>query len=101
MWHMGPESKVFIDGRWELVYPHDIMAQFIRFDEGKPGAGAVLDRYPHDFVLIPPASRAYRVVISDSKWKLVYRDPVAVLFARSSSPIALSLNDPVIGSRLP
>lgn len=101
LWHMTPQSKVFIDGRWELVYPHNVMREYIRFDGGTADAKAVLKEYPHDFVLIPPTSRAYRIVFEDPQWKIVYRDPVAVLFARSSSPAAQTPNNPVIGPASP
>ena len=84
MWHLGPQSKVFIDGRWELLYPHNVMEDYIRFDQGRAGAEAILDKYPNDFVLVPPESRACRVVMRDGRWKVIYRDAAAVLFARAS-----------------
>src|SRR5208282_3299386 len=64
-WHIGPQTRVFIDGRWELVYPHHVMEDYINFDQGGPGAEAVLDGYPNDFVLVSPVSRASRVVTGD------------------------------------
>ena len=88
MWHLGPPSKVFIDGRWELLYPHSIMEDYIRFDQGRAGAEAILDKYPNDFVLVSAASKAFRVVMRDGRWKIIYRDAVAVLFARASFAIA-------------
>ncbi len=54
MCHMGPESKVFMDERWNLLYPHRVMEEFVRFDQAQPGATAVLDEGRNDFVLVPP-----------------------------------------------
>ncbi len=88
MWHLGPRSRVFIDGRWELLYPHNVMEDYITFDRGKAGAEAVLDGYPNDFVLVSPGSKAYRVVMSDRRWKIIYRDAIGVLFARAAFTIA-------------
>jgi len=84
MCHLGPESKVFIDERWNLLYPHKVMEEFIRFDQGKPGGGAILNAYPTDFVLVPPNSKSSALVMSDSHWKIAFADPVSVLFARES-----------------
>ena len=84
MCHLGPESKVFIDERWNLLYPHKVMEEFIRFDQGEPGGGAILNAYPTDFVLVPPNSKSSALVMSDSHWKMAFADPVSVLFARES-----------------
>ena len=84
MCHLGPESKVFMDERWNLLYPHKVMEEFIRFDQGEPGGGAILNAYPTDFVLVPPNSKSSALVMSDSHWKIAFADPVSVLFARES-----------------
>jgi len=81
MWEVGNESRVFIDARWELVYPHSVMEQFLRFDRGEPGGGAILNSYATDFVLLPPNSKSLGFVTRDGHWKAIFADPVAVLFA--------------------
>jgi hypothetical protein len=87
IWHVSPDSKVFIDARYQLVYPEALRRQYLGFLYGWPGGQALLDRYPHDFVLVKPGTGAYRLVDADRRWKLVYRDPVAALYARSSAVI--------------
>ena len=84
MSHMGPESKVFMDERWNLLYPHEVMEEFIRFDQAQPAASAVLNEARNDFILVPPNSKSYGVVTGDSHWKVMFADPVSVLFARQS-----------------
>ena len=59
IWHTAPDSKVFIDGRYDTVYPYTIIAQYIDFYFDRSGAQAVLTAYPHDLILIPPASGAF------------------------------------------
>ena len=54
IWHAAPEDKVFIDGRYDTVYPFKVIRDYLDFYFDQPGAGAVLDSYPHDFVLIGP-----------------------------------------------
>jgi hypothetical protein len=88
VWHGAPADKVFIDSRCEVVYPDSVLREYLAFLYGWPRGETVLDRYPHDFVLIEPQTAAYRLVAADARWKLIYRDPVAVLFARAGAPIA-------------
>ncbi len=97
IWHGMGQSKVFVDGRCELVYPDSLLGEYFRFLNAIPGGKALLDRYPHDFVLLSPANGAYRTVASDPRWKLIYRDPVAVLFARRSSAAANHIREETNG----
>ena len=88
IWHVGNDSRVFIDGRCELVYPDKLIRRYAIFFFGLEGADGVLDAFPHDFVLIGPHAKAYDVVDKDSRWQLIYRDATAALFARAALPVA-------------
>lgn len=85
IWHLAPGSKVFIDGRYETVFPLKVIDDYLRFYFDWPGGAAVLSAYPHDFVLIPPHAPAYALMRRTAGWKLVYRDDDAVLFARADT----------------
>ena len=85
-WHVGTDSRVFIDGRCELVYPDWLIRQYAIFFYGMEGADGVLDAFPHDFVLIGPHTKGYEVVSRDARWQLIYRDATAALFARAALP---------------
>src|SRR5437016_262903 len=52
IWHAVPADKVFFDGRYDTVYPFKLIRDYLEFYFNEPGAAAVLDSYPHDFVLI-------------------------------------------------
>ena len=84
VWHAGGDSKVFIDGRCELIYPDRLIRQYAIFFFGMEGADGVLNALSHDFVLIGPHTKAYDVVDKDSRWQLIYRDATAALFKRAS-----------------
>ena len=86
-WHVGNDSRVFIDGRCELVYPDWLIHQYAIFFYGMEGADGVLDAFPHDFVLIGPRTKGYDVVTRDRRWQLIYRDATAALFARAALPV--------------
>ena len=62
IWHAAPADKVFIDGRYDTVYPLKVILDYLDFYFDQPGAGAVLDSYPHDFVLIGPRAPARRLM---------------------------------------
>jgi hypothetical protein len=87
IWHGYPQSRVFIDGRYELVYPDSLIREYLGFHFGVPGGEKVLDGYPNDFVLIKPGTGAYRLVAADSRWRLIYRDSVAALFGKASGGV--------------
>lgn len=98
IFHMAPESKVFIDSRYDLVYPQKVIQDYATFYSGLPGANAVIDSYPHEFVLILPDCAVYPVMTARTDWKLVYRDQNAALFARAGSPAASLPHIPVVAS---
>jgi hypothetical protein len=88
IWHMPPRSKIFIDGRFDLVYPPRIVTEYLDFFNARPGAARVLEAYPHDFVLMRQDAPACGFMMRRADWKLVYRDHVAMLFARAKSSAA-------------
>jgi hypothetical protein len=98
IWHLEPPSKVFIDGRYDTIYPGKVINQFLDFINARPAALSILHAYPHDLVLIPVKAPAVSLMESTPGWKLVYRDPVAVLFARSNSAAARLGGVPIAGT---
>jgi hypothetical protein len=98
IWHAAPRSKVFIDGRYDTVYPEKVIIDYVDFYFNLGHAAEVLKSYPHDFVLIPPTSEAYRLMTKSTAWKLIYRDPGAAVFARSGSSAASMPHMPVVGA---
>ena len=88
IFQLAPESKVFIDSRYDMVYPQTVIADYLDFLLVRPRAAAVLDGYPHDFVLLGAASPGCRFMMAQPGWRVVYRDNVAALFARADSPAA-------------
>ncbi len=101
MWHAAPADKVFIDGRYDTVYPLKVIADYLEFYFYEPGAAAVLDSYPHDFVLIGPHAPVRRLMEQRRDWKLIYRDEGALLYARANAPVARVRGLPAIGTTLP
>jgi hypothetical protein len=82
-WH-EPNSRIFVDGRAETVYSDSVMLQYAKFYYGMNGGDKLLDAYPNDFVLLIPTSKAYQTMLSEHRWRLIYRDKISALFQRSS-----------------
>ena len=94
IWHLAPESKVFIDGRYDTVYPARVVEDYLAFESGGPEAERVLKAYPHDFVMVRPLSPVSRLMSEEGDWKLIYRDPVAECYVRSDSQFAAQFGAP-------
>jgi hypothetical protein len=101
IWHAPAGSRVFIDSRFEMVYPPRVQRDYLDFVRGDAGASAVLAAYPTDYVLMPAQSAASRFMAAQARWRLIYSDPVAALFARADSPAARLTGVPVLRDDAP
>jgi hypothetical protein len=100
IWRMAPGSKVFIDGgRYDFAYPMRVISDYFDFKFDGPRAAAVLDAYPHDYVLITPASPVRELMERRLDWRLIYSDPDALLFARANSAAARIGGVPIRGQQ--
>jgi hypothetical protein len=97
IFHLAPECKVFVDSRYDMVYPQNVLADYFDSFFDRARAAAVLDAYPHDFVLIPSSAPARALMERRADWRLIYSDPNALLFARANSPAARLEGVPVRG----
>ena len=97
LYHCAPGSRVFIDGRYEMIYPERIAEDFMTFYDARAGASRVLASYPHDYVLIVPDAPARKVLDASKGWKPIYSDSASALYARSSSAIAGTAKVPTTG----
>ena len=88
IFHLAPRSKVFVDSRYDMVYPQAVLADYLDFFLVRPRAAAVLGAYPHDFVMLRTDSPGYGFMMAQAGWRMVYRDRIAALFARADSPAA-------------
>jgi hypothetical protein len=98
---MAPGSKVFIDGRYDTVFPLEIIYKFALFNFNLPGGDAILKEFPNDFVLIKPDSRSRKLMDARRDWKLIYEDAASRLYARQDSAAAQMAGEPVTGIAQP
>jgi len=98
IFHEWPRDKVFLDSRFEMVYPRKIIDAYLAFAFGRAGALQTLAGYPNDFVLIDPKTIAAEVMARAPGWTLIYRDQNSLLYARTESAAAGLPGLPVSGS---
>jgi hypothetical protein len=97
IWHLAPRSQIFIDTRFETVYPSSLIIPYLRFYANRPGYNDVLLSYRHDFVLVSATIGAFAVMMRQPNWVLIYRDRDAALFAPRDSAAAKLPGLPVTG----
>jgi hypothetical protein len=86
IFHDASRSKIFMESIFEAYYPRQLQSDFAAVYYAEPGAARMLDAYPNDFVRMPTGSPAYSLMMAQTRWRLIYRDPISTLFARAGSP---------------
>lgn len=89
IWSMGPQHKVFLDGRGDAYERGGVLADYLHVSGLQPGALKVLDLYGVQSCLLlrdEPLSTALSV---SPDWRRIYFDNVSALFVRTRSGIAL------------
>ncbi len=99
IFHSDAKDKVFIDSRFEMIYPPKVINDFLAFAFDRKGADVALTRYPTEFVLIDPNTRASLVMARAPGWKLIYRDSGSLLYARVNSRAATMSGLPATGGK--
>lgn len=79
---LAPESRVFIDGRFEAVYPPDVIHDYFAFMHGTPGWERLLDEYPTDVVVVQRWRNIHPRLFAHPDFAYVYSDPAALVFVR-------------------
>jgi hypothetical protein len=98
IWHAAPDSKVFIDSRYDLGYPPSVVADYMELERGGAGGAHTLASYGHDFVLVKNGSPSARLMNSQSGWRLIYSDEISALYARAGSAAVSIAGVPVSGA---
>ena len=82
-WHLYPDVKVSIDGRYEVAYAPGVLEEHVAFYDNKSDPRKMLDKYPTDAVLVRRSCAVANVLPDLDGWKRVYRDDVFEIYARA------------------
>jgi hypothetical protein len=82
LYHPDRGVLVSIDGRYETVYPEEVVRANWDFTRGVPGSERFLDTYPADFALYPRNTGSARWFGGATDWELWHQDEFSVLYRR-------------------
>jgi hypothetical protein len=82
LWRFHPRLKVALDGRFETVYPPEVVEHYFNLYFALPGWERFLEKYQPDFILIKDRGRLPEL-LRDRGWRVLYSEPGAVLFGRN------------------
>ena len=82
---LGDRVRVFIDGRFEAVYPRRVLDDYFAFVEEGEGWARVLDAYPTDIVLLQRAHGLHPRLFARDDFTYVYSDPASLVFVRRNA----------------
>jgi hypothetical protein len=85
IWHLGPDIKVSIDGRREMVYSPETYLMNMAFLLGLGDWSEILTDFPTDMVLVNEHSPVFNLMKLQAGWNLIYQDDAAALYVRQGS----------------
>ena len=103
LYHLYPDIKVSIDGRWAMVYPRDVMKDTMTF--AYEGWGKrwkeILERYNATFALVETANPAFLEMERDRDWEFIFREKECGLLARRTFMESLDRDMVIPGKQEP
>jgi hypothetical protein len=84
LWHLTPDVKVSLDGRYEVAYAPGVFEAHEQFYRGKEGWREALARFPSTGVLVPTHCPIVEQMGVLDDWRETYRDPSYVVFSRTN-----------------
>jgi len=87
-WEMYPDVRVSLDGRYEVAFAEEVMPVHQGFYDALPGWQTMLDRYDHDYILVPQDAAVRKYLLGDTAsrlegWRLVYQDDAYAILSRA------------------
>ena len=100
LFHLYPDVKVSIDGRWAMVYPRQIMQDNMEFSFRGTGGRwkQVLEKYGANLALVEKGNPAMKEMDQDLDWVWIFSDTTGKLLIKKSylSSLHLPLRIPQI-----
>jgi len=85
VWSLGPEHKVFIDGRGDLYERGGLLSDYLHISRLRPGALAILQGYGVRSCLVKLDEPIATLLSASPRWKRIYTDDVSAVFVRQAS----------------
>ena len=88
-WNLYPDVMVSMDGRYEVAYPDNTMAEHVRFFTALPGWEQELARYDTHAILLENTAKVARLMPQVGGWKQVYIDDAFSIYSRSPTTLPM------------
>ena len=88
IWQLGPQHKVFIDGRADLYEYTGVLQDYMHISKLNRDALSLLGKYGIHSCLIGRDSALATLLAASPEWKQTYADNLSVIFVRSHAPLA-------------
>lgn len=85
IWALGPQQKVFIDGRSEIYEYGGVLSDYVRLSSLRPGGLDILRRYQIESCLLNRNEQLSTVLAALPEWRMVYSDRLSILYVRAGS----------------
>lgn len=89
---LAPKARVFIDGRFEAVYPPRVIEDYFAFSNGREGWERLLDDYPTEVVVVQRWRNIHPRLFARPDLQYVYSDPASLIFVRRTDTNAEALD---------
>ena len=82
IWHLYPDCKVSIDGRFRTVYPQNVIDDQFLGGNDVLGWHRTLAKYPADILLVRQQPFFQQLIHEKGQWVYIYSDPLSIVFVR-------------------
>jgi hypothetical protein len=83
IWNL-PESRVSIDGRFDTVYPEDVINAHFNALKSEDAWNYLLNKYPADIILAQRNPYANKLLRESKNWIYVYSDRISIIFFKNN-----------------
>jgi hypothetical protein len=92
IWHLYPDCKVSIDGRFRTVYPESVIRDHFIHKDDAAGWKRLMSKYPADIILARQSRFFHDLIGSTKEWIYAYSDRTAIVFLRNNRRNANIIN---------
>jgi hypothetical protein len=96
-----PRSRVSLDGRFDTVYPEEVIRAGFAFTAGREGWNRVIEDFPTDIVLSRRTDHGHWLMGTYPGWERIYQDAVAAIWVPVTDPPSPLLRRARAGTLLP
>jgi hypothetical protein len=87
LWALGPQQKVFVDGRLDVYYYAGVFEDYVEIDTLGRRTGFLMQKYGIDAFLVGRRTELRRYLASKPDWERVYEDKISTIFVRKQAQV--------------